>query len=1529
MKNFTFSLLRTAFAAALALGPSAAAAQQNAQTEPQRTVPQTRYAALRTRTATGQRGPTPVRHLYDKPATKGPWTLARELPQARHSQKDRQDEQAATRRFAPFRSGAAANRNYPDLHASITQAIGASRSSRIANLITASGIDPDTKRDYIQANGGGVGIDNMFYCNTCQMIYEGRYVWQGYGIRTDDWFLQYQYKGSKTKDKKLQATDLSYDPVSGKVYGCFYKTYDPMAPVASFVFATEDFTSDESSSGRKRHDICTLQDQWNGFAINSHGQGFAIDMQGQLLKVSLADGSTTVVGSTGLKPYYASSAHIDLQTDRMFYMLLGEDKQDQLYEINTETAEATLVQTYDFSFECNGMFTLKALAPDEAPGCPTDIAADFPDGSYTGTVSFTMPATLFGGGEATGSATWHVMVGDTDMASGTAQYGERVTTTITFAGKFDGSIDIRVENEDGRSPQCTYELRFIGTDAPERVAWLKLALDGETAQLTWPEVTECQTRYHLAPGGVTYDVVRYPDSVVVATGVRDTCLTDHVQFPEGFSKLWYEIECVSADSLRSGFTTSNPVGHGTILPPYRETFDESYDLAGWTFVNANGDEKEWEFNQSAIRVSYNSKIPADDWAITPPIALKAGEFYRLSFDASSNQTRYKERLRLFMGTEPSVSGMQTMLLDSTIISADRNAPQRVSVKLQAPADQNTYFGIHACSDKDLYELRVDNFELKSLKAMTPDQVTDVAAVATDPSAAVSRITFKAPAVNVIGQPLEKIDSIVVMQGDSLAASFAAPAPGAELAFDFSAPTDGMLPFTFTPYNEGETGTALAADLYIGIAKPDKAAGVTATEDAGQCGTVHIAWQPVDKDIYGGRLTPELVSYSVIRYTTGDPVTAADHLTATTFTDEAVPAGAAQQFVSYAVVATDRAGHGAEAYSQMIAVGEPDSVPYTESFAGADISHALATYCISGLPEISGWTLVTDDYFRGDLASYDHDGGFIACRATQDEIHALQTGKINIGSAPRPALSFYICTIDTDDDKQYTVRALCDGRTDSLATFTANQLPLPFWNRVSVDLAQYRNKTIQIEIVVNYTNTYSWSPIDRIEIASRPVYDAAAVSITAPATVRTGDDYTVQVTVENRGRLAAGTMNVALYKDGTPAGTAKISQIATDRTATATFPQQASVLDEPDLHWTAKVIWPLDLQADNDTVSAAAPTHVRLPQTPTARSLTGTVSPEGDVRLTWQAPDLSEMPATPVTEDFESQSSAANYSDTYAGWTFVDNDRRPVGQIEGLAVLEGQQKMSWYVVNTEGPAFAANKDLTAALLPHSGTHCLWSNYTMEGSQSDDWAISPEISPAEQDISFWARAISAKYPEKIEVLYSSKSADPADFEPIAEFTVAEATWEKFTATVPAGAKYFALRSRSTDEFILMVDDISYIPAAGSSEAAIAGYNVYRDSRLITPEPIPATAYTDLRACCVTGHDYQVTTVYTASGESRPSETFHADVASAIAAPEAATDAARETRYDLSGRRISRQTTATGVTIRRQQSADGTVRTVKTVK
>ena len=151
--------------------------------------------------------------------------------------------------------------------------------------------------------------------------------------------------------------------------------------------------------------------------------------------------------------------------------------------------------------------------------------------------------------------------------------------------------------------------------------------------------------------------------------------------------------------------------------PYVNGFDDNTLNRHFTIINANADDKKWEFYNSHVRYSYSSINVADDWLVSPAIVFVAGKKYSFSIDARAQNADYPERLEVRMAGEKTAEALAAgvQLIEPTVVNSSDWITLEDSVFTVSETGQY-YIGIHAISDADRYYLYVDNFKVDTLEA---------------------------------------------------------------------------------------------------------------------------------------------------------------------------------------------------------------------------------------------------------------------------------------------------------------------------------------------------------------------------------------------------------------------------------------------------------------------------------------------------------------------------------------------------------------------------------------------------------------------------------------------------------------------------------------------------------------------------------------------------------------------------------------------------------------------------------------------
>ena len=1273
---------------------------------------------------------------------------------------------------------------------------------------------------------------------------------------------------TNTHDATYLPYDQAYNPYDHRIYGIFANQQ-----MTGMVFATATY---EHNNNSRIHPIKELEGNWIALAAAPDGQMYAIkaEVEGSgyeatvtgsaLYKIDRLTGDVTFIGETGEQPVLIGSATIDPRSGRMFWTVAKSANESYLTEVDLTTGAATKLYDFDLSRHVVGIFAEVPEAEAGAPAAVTDAAAAFEGASLEGSVSFTAPATCFDGSAADGSQTYRIFDDGVLLAEGSANAGAVVSVPVTLSATGDRDLILYTLNAAGASPK-THVGMFAGYGTPAAPQNVKAeADDAGIVTIIWDAVTTAADGGYINPADVRYTVTETLSGTVVATAVEGTSAT----FTSTATGMTTYTFSVTADNhgMISEAGVSNSLTLGSLEPPFFQGFDSEEGLTSFTTVDGNGDGKKWTFYTDRVRMGYNSRLAMDDWLITPPLHLEAGKSYYASFKARNENDRNHERVAAAWGSQPTAEAMTNVLVEPTDLSSKEYIELGGYI---TPTETGTYyFGIHGVSDADTYYLNVDDISVAAgVSIDAPAASTDMAITPDADGEYKATVSLKAPALTLGGGALAAITRIDVSRGETLVHTFDAPAPGASLSFTDELTEGGTFTYTAVAYNDNGAGAPVKASAYIGMPMASAPAAVSIVET--EAGMVTLSWDKVATSADGAAINPDKVKYNVYKIIPKTTSWGSDEeelidagITANSYSFRAVEEGS-QASVGYAVSAVTDFGETAHTASERIIVGDPYT-DFAESWANGKASTVIITERIN----YGNWSIESSEW--STPTPQDADGGYMVMRGYGAGYSgALTTGKINLEGNDFPQFVFYSYTPegDVDDLNSIAISVRSFGETEWTEVFNKTVVEMGAttgWHEVRVPLTGFAGKIVQIRMLATvFDRTYSDICIDNLSIGTMPGIDFEITGVSAPEYAKAGEPFSVVVSYMNLGAgNSEGHLISLLDGDGLILTTVEGEPAAsmTPVTARISYVMPATATEAARYRVYMYQINDVDTENNLSDEFSIAPTASILPAPSTLKAIKGT----GAVELSWQAPAMDEAPAEAKTEDFEGHTAWSNKSDS---WFFLDIDKRPVGgfSIDIPGFTPGETS-SFFVFETSG-------DFTGvtSFAAHSGMKYIAAPYAI-GGPVDDWAVSPELSGEEQNISFYARSYSPSYPERIEVLYSTGSLNPADFQSTGTiFDAVPNEWTLCQATLPAGALHFALRSCASDPFFIQIDDVTFAPAS-THGLTVDSYNVYRDGVQVNEAPVTATTFTDA-VDTPDAHTWTVSAVYT-RGESGMSNVASAE-------------------------------------------------------
>lgn len=465
--------------------------------------------------------------------------------------------------------------------------------------------------------------------------------------------------------------------------------------------------------------------QMHTLACSYDGQLYTVSfIGGYLYKLDKRDATVTLVGETGYSPAGLQSMDFDHDSNTLYWAAGCMENKLKSYfmSINTETGAATKLAAIDSGVELTALYVPFVNGKEGAPAAVSNFnAIPNKSGLQEVDLSWVNPSqTLHGESltELVGVKIFrdNVMIKsfnttsigadasykDTGVALGTHTYQ---ITAYNNIGEGQGSLSVKV---------------YVGYDIPSAVVDLAATADGGNAKLTWENPNMGLNGGWYDVSKLKYKIVRLPDNVVLAEAVEGNEYIDNtISELKGYS---YVVTSLSGTNV-GGVSTSNVLVMGSNLGiPYSCDFSNLDDFNLYTVIDANNDAATWKRHtttlgnkQEHVRFFSGYKV-CDDWFITPPLVMDANKKYRLSFDLTTNGSKYKENLTIKIGQGATAEAQTTTVVSLSPIIHETGLWFKKEVLISVPTSGNYNIGFYSDAPGgqasnggyNNYQLQLDN-----------------------------------------------------------------------------------------------------------------------------------------------------------------------------------------------------------------------------------------------------------------------------------------------------------------------------------------------------------------------------------------------------------------------------------------------------------------------------------------------------------------------------------------------------------------------------------------------------------------------------------------------------------------------------------------------------------------------------------------------------------------------------------------------------------------------------------------------------
>ena len=1349
-----------------------------------------------------------------------------------------------------------------------------------------------------RSSGGGFWVDGHYYC-----IQIGNKSLSGrtnvYAVYDTETWKRTNTQAFSTSDSNPSLTDctaMAYDYITGKAYAAgVYIGNDNVRQLRELNMETGEMTNVGDLNG--------LDTSFSGMAFDSEGVLWATaksSYRNQLIlyKVDKTTGQILAKIPTDLNQKSNTAALcFDHRNNKLYYTsrmvryfaeIVGgpetsEDYWSAVYEIDRATGKTTMVQDFP-EWEIFGSLYIEDSHP-QAPEGVKNLQFKYKSGSLTeGNVTCTLPTQRYNRQALSGNLKVEVYVDGilvetkTGLKPGAAFTGENM-----ILSRDAHKIKVYAYNDNDNKSVPRYVNVYGGNDRPAVVKNLQAQYSDhkDAITLTWEAPTTGHNGGNLDGAEITYKVVRRPDWVTVAEGLKECTFTDTPDRQQELTQ--YEVYAVStggeSDAVR---TTPALVGQPAKLP-YLETFDSYTASYRYTVIKnedlAREDGNYWMYSpdyQDYIYFLsyglYGYGVKTDGFIVTPSIEFKEGYAYRVEWNSTVGEKYYKDltnNLDLLVGEFPTKESCNRVIYHNRYLMCEDDEQQWSAIFVAQKGDRHVAF--HNYSDTALVRTTLDNIRITEYGAAGIPQAPEVLGFEKDEETVTLNVQL--PTLNVVNEPVEQITEVRLYTSDRkrLLAAQKVEAGATTVKITDKNPTFGYNNYAIVAINK--YGTGMEAYYKVNML-PDVPKSVVnlklATSNDGN--DVNLAWSyPSDMlGVEGNKLTTDELEYDIYiidGYEQTLIATVPGKETSYTIGDimSRYPSER-QTYITFGVTARTRGG-SANAVSGKVLCGRAYEIPMHENFAQM-ITPWNGDGCV--------WA-----YFDGGKQSQWDP----MCTATEGNLLSFipnsSTGlgvyispRLNMTALLNPKFSFKVWQDPSSklDGAFIQVGVLVekDGAEQEIEYISPRytvKSETAGWVSHEVDLSDYA-KYPRVSIVFRAQGSRGGNiHIDSFDITGeKHEYDARLVKLEGPSNLVMGRDNNYYVTVDNNGKHDLENVEVTLSLGDEVIGSETL-YLSEGEDKTVAFNYNPALYGEArNGQIVAKVVADKDDNPYNNETYQYV--NIDYPNLPYVNDLSALATDDGKIHLFWS--DASTYPyETAVKDDFESYPDFT-ISD-FGEWTVYDVDGRQtipgIGSSYGMFVwANAGAPQAWINFVPERAYIQGSESIsggvTALVNAHSGKKCL-ASFVAEGGANNDWLVTPALSGNEQVFSFYVKSIMGyDYPESFSIMISTSGNQMDDFTPLREnVKVSTIDWSKYAVTLPAGTRYVAIVCNSDNGYALLLDDFEFVPEL--PEVELTGYNVYRDYTLLA-EGLGETEHFAEVEDADKEHLYHVTATYS-DGES----------------------------------------------------------------
>lgn len=908
------------------------------------------------------------------------------------------------------------------------------------------------------------------------------------------------------------AMTIAKDPTDDTIYGIFEDS--PYGNLGTITYFPVGYTEGTRQRYPPRGETAFVMDRmFINITFDDKGQLYGLCTDGSLYRIDKTTGAIELVGPTGI--YYVNeqgafgqnASCYDPVTGLIYWFchvpepnpyVAGSTTTSSIYEIDPKTGKSQRVCIMRGNEVVDMLLLKDSGATDEAaPAQVGDLSITVGDKTLNDvTFSFSLPATDASGNALSGQMGYCVKEGADVVAEGQAD-GQRVNVEVKGLATGMHTFSVMATNGAGMGQPSVRKV-YVGKDAFAAPDDVEMSMADDQVELTWTPVETSLNGGSLGAGSeLAYRVVRMPEEVVVADGLTDGYFSETIDV-ENLRYVYYKVYPVNkanaaltadADVVgRPGESNKIKVGKYLVLPR-KFTFEEETDYDMFTKIITLPSEIPAGFKENKF-LWYTSEVFElwsaawlsdqrgtyinEDYLVTPPMKLRAGDVYNLNFRLYTGMWTYSYEAWLWTAQscyevlltdtpDPRDADVTYVVTPRREFSSGHIDVRDNAVTFAVEEDGLYYLSIHPikiCASASETIMQFDDIEIGvETIGESPAAPTDMVLTPGEKGELKATVSFRVPTKTASGYDLENITKAEISRDGELLQTFDSPQVGEVLTFVDTTPEAGNHRYEARAYNEFGQGARLMERIWLGIDNPQGPKGSRILDNHDGTMTVKSPTECPAEGMHGGYVDPATTAFDVWGWRESLTIAnetevyvekSADGVSEIKLTGYASEINSKTPDLFYRLAGrSNEAGRSDLYYTNDFITGRPIQPPFDCHFEGAQHNDYFYVY----LPQ------------NGSLTWWDEDADGLGRSLSfafnvGNDWASLNSWKLDLSQMKNPAVRFAHLGIPGDDVKlvvQVDNQSSMEG-PKSLYTIDYTTIDGDFeWRYATVDLSQFKDE----------------------------------------------------------------------------------------------------------------------------------------------------------------------------------------------------------------------------------------------------------------------------------------------------------------------------------------------------------------------------------------------------------------------------------------------------------------------------------------